>query len=95
MIGRTDALAPASMVLRRAGRRRHCSAMSTTIALASAMHTPHTPATLCSVMPPHLGSARKLASSRGKTITFITKLPPITTSSGNAAVRMPGNSLLR
>src|SRR5262245_42088455 len=56
--GRTEALAPASMVLRRSGSRRQLRATTAAIAQASAVATDQTPATADSVVVPHRVSAR-------------------------------------
>src|ERR1700729_1658247 len=50
--GNTDALAPASMLARKAGNRCQLSAISTRIDVASATATDHTPATADSEVPP-------------------------------------------
>ena len=52
--GSTDALAPASMVSRRPGKRRRLTAMTAMIAAASAVTTAHTPPTAESEVAPNL-----------------------------------------
>src|SRR5262245_23498085 len=89
--GRTDALAPASMVLRRSGSRPQLTATTVAIAQARANATDQTPATAESVVAPHRGSARKPASSLGSTMSDITRLTAITTTSGNAALVIVGS----
>ena len=53
--GRTEALAPASMLSRSAGRRRKLIAIRTTMAAARAVTTAHTPPTAASEVAPHSG----------------------------------------
>src|SRR5262245_59919129 len=56
--GRTEALAPASMVLRRSGNCPQLMATTVATAQASAVATDQTPATADNVVAPHCGSAR-------------------------------------
>src|SRR5215472_9683683 len=56
--GSTDALAPASMLLRKSGRRPRLRSTSIAIAAASAVTTDHTPATALIEVPPQRVSAR-------------------------------------
>src|SRR6185437_12429865 len=88
--GNTEALAPASMLSRRAGRRERLTMTSVTIAAKSATTTAHTPPTPESDVAPQRGSARNATSSRGKTNIDIIKLTVTTTTSGNAARRIGG-----
>src|SRR6187200_1683759 len=64
-IGSTEALAPASMVARRVGRRRKLSTTTARIAAASATATDQTPATAESEVEPQRSSARYDTSRRG------------------------------
>src|SRR5262245_51895492 len=84
-IGSTEALAPASMVARKAGNRRTLIATTVSTAASSATATDHTPLTADSEVAPHRGSARNEASMRGRTTNDITRLTAITTISGRAA----------
>ncbi len=92
--GSTDALAPASMVSRGVGSREKLTAISTTIAAASAVMTAQTPPTAASDVEPQVGSARKPASMRGSTKSDIKRLTTTTTMSGKAASAIGGNALL-
>src|SRR6516164_6116893 len=51
-IGRTDALAPASIVLRTSGKRRQLTTTTVTIAVIRALTTDHTPPTAASDVAP-------------------------------------------
>src|SRR5262245_19029970 len=84
-IGSTDALAPASMVARNAGKRLMLIAMTVTMAANSATATDQTPATADSEVEPHRGSSRNEASTRGRTTKDISRLTAMTTISGKAA----------
>ena len=88
--GRTAALAPASMLCRRLGRRRPVKSSSATIAAARATATDHTPPTAESEVAPQRGSARKAVSMRGRTTKDIRRLTATTTTSGRAASTMDG-----
>src|SRR5262249_45804782 len=79
--GSTDALTPASMLLRNSGNRLQLTAITVAIAQASAVATDHTPATAESDVPPQRGSARKVASIFGNTISDRIRLTRITTNS--------------
>src|SRR5262249_1390782 len=57
-IGSTDALAPASMLSRNAGRRLKLMVITVAMAAASATATDQTPATADSDVPPQPSSAR-------------------------------------
>jgi len=56
--GSTEALAPASRLVRNEGRRRQLSAMDVAMAAASAVTTAQTPATAASDVAPQRCSAR-------------------------------------
>src|SRR5580700_10895306 len=66
-IGRTDALAPESIVSRTAGRRRQLATATTTIAVIRALTTDHTPPTAASEVAPNCSSARNDTSRLGRT----------------------------
>src|SRR5271167_4887241 len=83
--GRTEALAPASMVSRKAGRRVRLMSTTTRIAAASAVTTAHTPPTAESDVAPHRLSDRYDRSRRGSTTRDITRLTQTTTKSGRTA----------
>src|SRR5215467_10082544 len=84
-IGSTAALAPASIVSRNVGRRLKLVATSTAIATASATMTDQTPPTAASVVDPHCGSARKVASILGRTPNDMIRLTNTTVTRGSAA----------
>src|ERR1700752_4821675 len=92
MIGSTAALAPASIVSRKVGRRLKLVATSTAIATASATMTDQTPPTAASVVEPHCGSARKVASILGRTRNDMIKLTNTTVTSGSAASANDGGA---
>src|SRR5262245_19906729 len=77
--GKTDAFAAASMPSRRAKRRDRLTITNVTIAAKSATTTDHTPPIAERDVEPHRGSARNVASSRGRTNIDIKKLTPTTT----------------
>ena len=83
--GRTEALAPASMVSRNAGRRARLMTTTVRIAAASAVTTAHTPPTAESEVGPHRSSARYDRSRRGSTTRDIRRLTQTTTRSGRTA----------
>ena len=60
------------------------------MAQVSAAITDQTPVTAAGDVPPHSGFARKLRSSRGKTIRERTRLTRITTTIGAAAAANDG-----
>src|SRR5438067_4631522 len=64
--GNTEALAPASMLCRSAGKRPQLQATTLAIAAASATTTDQTPATAASDVPPQRASARNEKSSLGR-----------------------------
>src|SRR5262245_17312672 len=88
--GKTEALAPASMLSRNAERRERLTAITVPTATASATTTDHTPLTADRDVAPHRSSARKDKSSRGNTTSDITRLTTTTTTSGNTADTMGG-----
>src|SRR3974390_805349 len=83
--GRTDALAPASMVWRRAGRRPRVQKERVAVAAGGAPTTDQTPATAEIEVAPQRSSARYEESSRGSTTSDIKRLTATTTTSGSAA----------
>src|SRR6202035_3205402 len=92
--GSTAALAPASMVARRAGSRRKLTASTVTIAQASAVITAHTPPTAARDVSPQRGSVRKWVSSAGKINNDIARLTTITMMRGSAASIAGGGTSL-
>src|SRR5262249_59640885 len=93
--GRTEALAPASMLSRSDGRRLRLQRMTVTIAAASATTTDHTPATPEIEVAPQRSSARNEKSSRGNTTSDIKRLTRTTTTTGRAAEVIGGAESLR
>src|SRR5262245_48828912 len=83
-IGSTAALAPASMVSRKVGRRLKLVAISTAIAAASATMTDQTPPTADSEVDPHCGSARKSAFILGRIAKDMRRLTNTTVARGSA-----------
>src|SRR5262245_10054460 len=81
--GSTEALAPASMLWRKADKRDQLTMM--TVAAARAAATDQTPPTADRDVAPHLSSARKDRSSDGRTMRDIARLTPTTTASGSTA----------
>src|SRR5262249_3772917 len=93
--GRTDALAPASMLCRSEGRRLRLQSMTAAIAAASPTTTDHTPATPEIEVAPQRSSARYERSSRGSKTSDIKRLTATTTMSGSAASKTGGEESLR
>src|SRR5262249_9963682 len=91
--GRTEALAPASIVSRNDGRRLQFNAITTAIAVARATTTAHTPPTAESDVAPKRSSARKLVSSAGSTNRLIARLTRMPAMSGRNAIQEGGSSL--
>src|ERR1700748_2140122 len=91
-IGRTAAVAPASILARRVGRRLKLVAINTTIATASATMTDHTPPTAASDVAPHRSSLRKEASTFGRTAKDMIRLTKTTVTSGSAASTKGGSA---
>src|SRR5260370_5370790 len=73
--GKTEALAPASMLSRNVGNRRRLTRISVRIAVARATATDQTPATADSQVPPQRASARNEKSRSGRLINDIRRLP--------------------
>ena len=89
--GSAEALTPASMVARRSGMRRTLRASAVRMAQVSAVMTDQTPVTGgAATRRPIRGLARKLRSSRGRTIRDRTRLTRITTTIGAAAAANDG-----
>src|ERR1700726_2936254 len=89
-----DAVAPASIVSRNAGRRARLTAITTITAAISAVTTAHTPPTAESEVAPNRSSARNETSRRGRMTSDISTLTLTTTRSGNAAKPIAGASRL-
>src|SRR5260370_2045589 len=83
--GRTAALAPASMLCRRLGRRRPVKSNSATIAAVRAAATDHTPPTAESGGAPRRAAATEPVSSPGSTPTGMKTLARATTPHGSDA----------
>src|SRR5215472_12712373 len=90
--GRTEALAPASMLWRSAGKRLLLKRITTAIVTASATTTDQTPATAEIEVPPQRSSARYEKSSRGKMTRDIRKLTATTITSGSIATKTDGEA---
>src|SRR6187401_606389 len=93
--GSTEALAPASMLSRNAGRRDRLIATTVATAAASATATDQTPPTADKDVAPHLSAARNDRSRRGRTTIDMRRLTPTTTISGSTAQTMGGWASLR
>ena len=93
--GSAEALAPASSVLRRCGRRLRRITARTSEAIARAVTTDHTPLTAESDLSPKRGSARKPVSARGNTTKLMTRLTTSTIRIGAADSANGGNCSLR
>src|SRR5262249_39222223 len=92
--GSTEALAPASMLARNAGRYLRLRMTSVADAASNAVTTAQTPPTADSEVAPHRSSARNETSRRGRITSDISRLTTTTTTSGEAARTADGNVAL-
>src|ERR1700721_553406 len=83
--GKTEALAPASILSRNFGNRARLARMRTRIAVASATATDHTPATADREVPPQRAASKKEKQRRGRTTSDIRRFTLTTTASGSTA----------
>src|ERR1700736_6734717 len=93
--GSTEALAPASRVLRNSGRRLRWITARISDAIASAVTTDQAPLTAESEVSPNRGSARNPVYTRGSTNKLMRRLTTRTIRIGATDSAKDGNSLLR